>query len=243
MDKTMKKLTKSIICVACTIAFISCASKTSDSYDYIYDDSYDYTLDESQIIITEEDEESNENFLADIDPVELAPLYFLRKSKNTMKPLEVRKVALVPRTNALEFHFRETANDIAIILRKAERDKILEACNTFLSEYESKTLAHRKTNSKTAYFKSKCSVWYGLMSPNVGCEANEYFVNYEFVNKRPYLLIRFLPTRTTSDHGKNFTPKISLYMSPSQIRDFIEQIDQEKLEQSIEENRKKAYTY
>ena len=149
----MKKLTKSLICAACTIAFISCASKTSDSYDYTYDDSYDYTLDESQIIITEEDEESNENFLADIDPVELAPLYFLRKSKNTMKPLEVRKVALVPRTNALEFHFRETANDIAIILRKAERDKILEACNTFLSEYESKTLAHRKTNSKTAYLR------------------------------------------------------------------------------------------
>ena len=81
------------------------------------------------------------------------------------------------------------------------------------------------------------------MSPNVGCEANEYFVSHEFINKRPYLLIRFLPTRTTSDNGKNFTPKISLYMSPSQVRDFMEIMNQDNLEQTIEVNKKKAYTY
>ena len=239
----MKKLTKTLFLAVCTLSFISCASKSSDSYDYSYDDSYDYTLDESDIIIAEDKAESNENFLADIDPVELEPLYFLRKSRKTMKPLEVRKVALVPRTNAVEFHFRESANDIAIILRKAERDKILEGCQNFLDQYESKTLEHFKVNSKTAYFKSKCSLWYGLMSPNVGCEANEYFVSHEFIDKRPYLLIRFLPTRTTSDNGKNFTPKISLYMSPSQVRDFIEQMDQTHLEMTIQENKKKAYTY
>ncbi len=239
----MKKLTKSLFCAACALAFISCASKSSDSYDYSYDDSYDYTLDESELINFDNEQETDENFLADIGPVELAPLYFLKKSGNSLKPMEVRKVALVPRTNAVEFHFRDGANEIAVILRKAERDKILDACNKFLEKYESKTLEHMKVSNKTSYFKSKCSLWYGLMSPNIGCEANEYFISHEFINKRPYLLIRFLPTRTTSDHGKSFTPKISLYMSPSQIRDFIEQIDQEKLKQSIEENRKKAYTY
>ena len=163
MVTIMKKLTKTLLCAACTISFISCASKSQDTYDYSYDDSYDYTLDESEITF-EEEAESNENFLADIAPVDLEPLYFLRKSKKTMKPLEVRKVALVPRTNAVEFHFRETANDIAVIWRKAERDKILEACQNFLDKYENKTLEHFKVSSKTAYFKSKCSLWYGPTS-------------------------------------------------------------------------------
>ena len=242
MVTIMKKLTKTLLCAACTLSFLSCASKSQDTYDYSYDDSYDYTLDESEITF-EEETESNENFLADIAPVDLEPLYFLRKSKKTMKPLEVRKVALVPRTNAVEFHFRETANDIAVIWRKAERDKILEACQNFLDKYESRTLEHFKVSSKTAYFKSKCSLWYGLMSPSIGCEAAEYFVSHEFIDKRPYLLIRFLPTRTTSDNGKNFTPKVSLYMSPSQIRDFMEIMNQDNLEQTIELNKKKAYTY
>ena len=239
----MKKRIKTLFFAVCTLTFISCASTSADSYDYSYDESYDYTLDESEIIVAEEKAESNENFLADLNPVELAPIYFLRKSRKTMKPLEVKKVALIPRTNAFEFHFRESANDIAIILRKAERDKILAACQNFLDNYENKSLEHFRVSSKTAYFKSKCSLWYGLMSPNVGCEATEYFVSHEFVNKRPYLIIRFLATRTTSDNGKNFTPKISLYMSPSQIRDFMESINQDNLEQAIQENKRKAYTY
>ena len=32
-------------------------------------------------------------------------------------------------------------------------------------------------------------------------------------------------------------------MSPSQIRDFMEQMDQSKLEEYIQESKKKAYTY
>jgi len=239
----MKKITKCISCAACIVSLISCASKTSDSYDYSYDESYDYTLDESEIIISEDEYESNENFLADIAPVDLAPIYFLHKSGKNLKPREIRTIALVPRTNAVEFHFRESANEIAVIWRKAEREKILSACQTFLDNYENKTLEHKKVNSKTAYFKSNCSLWYGLMSPNVGCEATEYFVSHEFINKRPYLIIRFLPTRTTSDNGKNFTPKVSLYMSPSQIRDFMESMNQDNLEKTIQVNKTKAYTY
>ena len=238
MERKMKKLTTMLAATICTFMVISCASKDSaEDYDY----EYDYTQDEYGYI-NDTEPVSTEDFLANIDPVDLAPLYFLKKSGKKVVPKEVGKVGLVPRTNAVELHFRDGTNEIAIILRKAERDKILNACQKFLYQYEDKTIPHTKTNRKNAYFNSTCSVWYGLISTSNGCEKNNYYVIPEFIDKRPYLLIRFAPTKNTSGED-SFTPKISLYMSPSQIRDFMEQMDQTKLEEAIQENKKKAYTY
>ena len=235
----MKNTLFTLFSIILLFTFISCASKESTTYDY----TYDYTLDEDTFINEGDDREVGDNFLANIDPVYLPSLFFLKKSGKKMVPKEVSKVAIVPRTNAVEWHFYDGTNNIAIILRKAERDKIFEACNQFLEKYESKTLEHTKVGKKNAYFVSKCSVWYGLLSAANGCEANNYYVTHEFVNKRPYLLLRFLPTRSTDEDNYSYTPKISLYMSPSQIRDFLEQMSQEELEAAIQANKQKAYTY
>lgn len=238
MKSIMKKMAAALL--ASTIVFMlgSCASKNSgDDYDY----SYDYRNDEYEFI-NDEVPESNDNFLADIEPVDLAPVYFLRKHGKKVSPREVTKIALIPRTNAVEFHFRDGTNEIAIIWRKGERDMLLNACKKFLQQYDDKTIPHTKINKKNAYYSSICSLWFGLISTSNGCEKNTYYVIPEFIDKKPYLLIRFAPTRTTSGED-TYTPKISLYMSPQQVRDFIEQMDQEKLEEAIQVNKKKAYTY
>ena len=238
MKPIMKKITATLIASSIVFMFVSCASKDSaEDYDY----SYDYREDEYEFI-NDEVPESTEDFLADIGPVDLAPIYFLKKSGKKVSPREVTKVALIPRTNAVEFHFRDGTNEVAVIWRKAERDKILNACMKFLQQYEDKTLPHSKVNKKNAYFASTCSLWFGLISTSNGCVRNNYYVIPEFIDKKPYLLIRFAPTQTTSGQD-TYTPKISLYMSPQQIRDFLEQMDQTKLEEAIKENKKKAYTY
>ncbi len=234
----MKKLTTALLASMSLFMVISCASKdSSEDYDY----NYDYTQDEYGYI-NDTEPVATEDFLANIDPVELPSLFFLKKSGKKVTPKEVSKVGLIPRTNAVEMHLRTGTNEVAIILRKGERDKILNACQLFLDQYDAKTLPHTKINRKNAYFSSTCSVWYGLLSPSNGCERNNYYVICEFIDKRPYLLIRFAPTKNTSGED-SFTPKISLYMSPSQIRDFMEQMDQSKLEEYIQESKKKAYTY
>ena len=238
MKCIMKKTTAIIAATLISFLVISCASKDDSDYDY----TYDYTVDEESYI-NDVEPVATENFLANIEPIELESLFFLKKSGKKVKPREVTKVGLIPRTNAVEFHFRDGSNDIAVIWRKAERDKILEACNTFLQQYEGKTVPHVKINKKNAYFVSKCSLWFGLLSPVMGCEKNVYYVIPEFIDKKPYLLIRFVPTETTSENSNTYTPKVSLYMSPSQIRDFVEVMNQEKLEASIQEKKKKAYTY
>lgn len=235
--KQTKNITAVLTALAISFMVISCASKGTEDYDY----SYDYTEDES-IYINDTEPVSTDDYLANLDPVELESLYFLHKSGKKVTPKQVKRVYLVPRTNIVEIHLHDGVNNLVIIWRKAERDKIIEACKTFLQQYDEKTLPHTKITMKNAYFNSRCSLWYGVLTPSTGCEKNRYYMICEFINKKPYLLLRFAPTESTSDPGL-FSPKVSLYMSPSQIRDFLEVIDQENLEASIKESKEKAYTY
>ena len=233
----MKKLIPFFICI-CTL-FSLAACKSTDFEEDSYSD--DIIYDEEEPVVKKI--ESNDNYVADVDPVLLDELMLLTKSGSKLKAKEIRKVYFVPRNNNVELYFRDGVNEICLILEKAERDKILAACNQFLEEYDAKTLKHKKVNSKTAYYKSRCSLWFGIISNSTGSEKNEYFVNYEFIDKRPYLLIQTIPTRCEIPHEKDFTPKVKLYMSPSQIRDFIQQMNQENLESYLTETIEKAYTY
>ena len=87
---------------------------------------------------------------------------------------------------------------------------------------------------------SKCSLWFGVSGPTMGSEKNDYYINCEFIDKTPYLLIHFSSSRTTTNE---FTPKVSIYMSPTQIRTFLEEIKQENLEALVKTLEEKAYTY
>ena len=84
-------------------------------------------------------------------------------------------------------------------------------------------------------------MWYGVLTASIGCSNCSYFVTCEFINKRPYLIFKFQPSRC--DDGSAFTPTLTFYMSPTQIRDFMEVFNQESLEASIKTAREKAYTY
>lgn len=241
-----KTLIKTIILCALSMPLImSCASnKKSSKADYSYDDGNDYLEEESEDEYSEipiEVRPVSDDYLGDFDPIQLQSLMVLRKSGKKLNPKEYQKFYLVPRSNSVELTFRDVANEVSVIWSKPERDKIIEACNTFLKQYEEKTVPHQKVNSKTAYFKSKCSVWFGVLNADNGCSKNDYFVNCEFIDKRPYLVFKFIPTRC--DKVDAFTPKFALYMSPSQIREFLEVINQENLEALLKEKRERAYTY
>lgn len=231
----MKKL---ILFLLPFFIFISCNSTKVESYNYDDEDSYNYEESEEKLIQTPE---TSEDYLGDFDAIKMSELMFLTKTRKTVKPRQVSKVYLVPRSNTVELTFRDSVNEVTLSLNKSEREKMINVCNTFLEQYESKTVPHQKVNSKTAYLKSKMKVWYGVLSATVQCSSNDYFMNCEFINKKPYLLIQLIPSRC--DDKEEFTPKTALYMSPSQVRDFIEAMDQEYLNSYLEDLIEKAYTY
>lgn len=234
-EYNMKKI--GIILIITSMIFLSCASNKSQNIEEDYSEELNYTTKKSKNL----QPEISDNFLGDFEPVEMSPIMVLVKSKGSVKPKEIKNVYLIPRTNNVELRFRDIVNDVCIILNKAERDKIVLACETFLLQYEEKTVPHQKINEKTAYVSSKCSVWFGIVSSGNGCTKNDYYVNCEFIDKKPYLLLKFLPTRC--DNTSGFTPKIELYMSPTQIRTFLEEIKQENLEALVKTLEEKAYTY
>lgn len=215
---------------------ISCASNNINDYSEDYETEYpDFT----EAIIKPE---ITEDFLGDFDPIEMENLIFLKKINSTLSPKEINSIYLIPRTNTVELTFRDSVNTITVILNKIEREKIISACNTFLQQYDEKTLPHHKINSKTAYITSQCSLWFGVLSRSTGTSKNDYYINCEFIDKRPYLLLHFIPSRCENKTDV-FTPKASLYLSPTQVKDFIEQISQENLNILINELENKAYTY
>lgn len=228
----MKKIKYAFLLVP--FIFCACASNKVEDYDYTEDKYGDEAIIEQP--------EITDTFIGDFNIVKLDDMMFLQKSNGNVKPKEINTIYLVPRTNNVEFHFRDNINNLCIILDKAERDKIFAACETFLQQYEERTVPHQKVNAKTAYVNSQCSVWFGLLTPSTGCEKNDYYVNCEFINKQPYLLLHFVPSRC-KDVEDTFTPKISLYMSPSQIREFMTLLDQERLNSLVSGLKDKAYTY
>lgn len=231
----MKKIIPLFITLLC---LISCNSTKVENYTYDENDYYDSEESFSEEVIQPE---KSDDFLGDYNAIALNELMFLVKSKNEVKPKQISKIYLVPRSNTVEISFRDVLNEITISFNKAERNKIINTCNLFLEQYESRTVPHHKVNSKTAYLRSTVRVWYGVVNATVECSKNDYFINCEFINKKPYLLIRLTPTRC--DKKDEFTPKASLYLSPSQVRDFIKTLDQEYLNSFVEEYNTKAYTY
>ncbi len=234
------------------IAFmaVSCASTSksskAESYEQDYEDGlYDAGSEdqegEEEDAVADAAPEMTETFLGDFNPILVKETICLLKNGKKMRPKELSKTYLIPTNNNLEIHFRDIANQICIMLPQAEREKLVAAANQFLQEYETKTLSRGKVNRKTAYYVSKTPVYFGISGYSNGTDTCEYYANSEIFNKHAYFLLNFVPSRCTS--GSGFTPSEKLYFSPTQLKDFIEILDQEYLNSQVKELRQKAYSY
>lgn len=236
----------SIILSLLFILFASCASsKKTDIYTYNENDEDLYIDSESEIEeeIPIEAPEITENFIGDFNPVLLKTTITLLKSGKNMKPKELSKTYLIPSNNKIEIHFRDTVNQICIILDYNERSKIKDAATKFFEQYESKTLSREKVSKKTAYNVSETPVYFGVAGYGNGTEKCSYYTNSEVFNKHAYFLINFTSTRVDPEKGSGFTPSVRLYFSPNQLKDFLEILDQEYLNSQVKDLREKAYTY
>ena len=245
--EVLKKSTAVISLVLAAIMSVSCASKTKKEVAQPeFEDGLYVSEQEAQELAELEEElnapEMTDTYLGDFNAVSLKETICLMKVSKKMKPKELSKTFLIPRTNKIEIHFRDAANQVCIILDKAERDRITEAANQFLNEYESKTLHRDKVNRKSAYYVSKTAgVYFGISGYSNGTDHCEYYTNSEIFDKHAYFLLNFIASRT--EQGSGFTPKIKLYFSPTQLKDFLEILDQNYLNSQVEDLRKRAYTY
>ena len=247
----MKKIFSISLAIVLTAFLISCKSSKQEA-QYVYNeelDEYVLVTEDGEVIESASDEdvsllipEPTEDFIGDFDPIQLQSLMALTKSVGKLKPKELRKNYLVPRSNSVEFYYRDVVNEICFILDYEQRQKLIEAGKQFLQDHEDHAFKKHKITKKTAYYNSKCSFWFGVTSVVNGTDKNDYFVNYDIIDKHAYMLITFLPSRVKNDH-QLLTPKTTLYFSPSQVQELIEFLDQENLEKELATLIKRAYTY
>ena len=234
----MNRLIKYFICAACMLFLFSCASKQT-AYKYDDEDVDIYNLSENEKLV--EAPVISDDFLGDLDPLLVKNTMVLTKSSKGMKPLELSKTYLFPRYNTLDFTFRYGVNNINFTLNKNERSKLAATMEQFLAEYEAKVLPRHKVKSKNAYYNSTCPLRFGVASLNYVADDCKYWTNCQIIDKHAYFLIHF--SRTETRNSKEYTPQVNLYLSPSQIRDFLEILDQDYLTSQVQVLREKAYTY
>ena len=227
--------------IFCLIFFTACASKQTyeDENDVAYyAEGEEGAEDLSEIFVSPE---ITDDSLGNFNPIKIDSKVALVKSMDKLTPKQLDNNYLNPRNNTIELTFRYGVNITTIILDKKERTKIKEAAELFLSQYEAKELKRQKPKKNNAYFNSKCPFYWGVLSDSNTAPANDYFANYEIINKRAYFLLHFVPSRTKK--ADVFTPKTVLYFSPSQLKDFLDLVDQDYLNAQVQNLRDKAYTY
>ena len=116
----MKKIKLITFCAFAVFLFNSCASTkqnseySNESYDAEYDDVSEDTIG------TLRKPEATDDFLADLNPIQIENVIMLVKSGKSVKPKEITKTYLIPTNNTVELHFRDTINAVCVIFNKKE---------------------------------------------------------------------------------------------------------------------------
>ena len=182
------------------------------------------------------------NFLGDYEPIALEDLMGLSNEMNKVRPLEI-KTFFVPRRNTVEFYFRLGVNSIALVLDEKTREEWLDSIEDYLEDYaDEEFLAQYKPTKRNAYENGAISISWGLLGPNHTAKSASYWTNYSYLENKPYFYIYIVPA-SDKDASDMYSPKTSIYFSPSQLESVKDVLNQENLLKYIEELDTKAYEF
>ncbi len=216
----MSKRIITAVLVILSIFIVSCASSSRVTIDNPYPD-----------------------FLADIPPFDLEQPSFYGKVFTKLKLYRAQKLALIPRRNRVELYYRSGVNAYCIIMPQHARQTIIDSTVQFAKDWDEKNLVVQKATAKNAYGVSLVDLWFGVSGPINGAEDVPMYVNYLFVDEKPYLVLRF-PTKLCKDSHDLYTPYEEIYLTREQAEKLCTIIDQSALEALVEERQEKTiYEY
>ncbi|MBR6341417.1 MAG: hypothetical protein IKR64_05920 [Treponema sp.] len=178
--------------------------------------------------------ERDETFIADIDQfvVETYPLY-ASFSMNNPKIYEFNFI-FSPRNNYLFIRGRIGIDQVEAGFSYNERQKLIQAKNLYLKDYETNSFTKEKPSKKNAY--STGHVFFRWGSAGLTHSANTpYITNVQFIRDgKPYFRLLFEQTKEDDDSG-NYSPRINVYISPAQWDQILAACNQEHLVELTDE--------
>lgn len=183
------------------------------------------------------------DFLADMPPLDLEAPFFYGKVLTKLKLYNAKSLSLIPRRNRVEMHYRSGANAYCIIFPQHARQTIIDSTLKFAEDWDAKNLTVQKATAKNAYGVSLVDLWFGVSGPINGAEDVPMYVNYLFVEEKPYLVLRF-PTKLCKGSHDLYTPYEEIYLTREQAEKLCTILDQSALEALVEEKQEKTiYEY
>ena len=226
-------------------ALSSCkTSSTSDAVLAAYGDtgSYQSTAIGTGTALPTGNAQKYPTFVADIDPIQLDEFFGMSLSFNKLKVKQISKFYFVPRSNNIEIYYRSGANSLCLIFGQQAREGIISAATKFIEMQEASTLVDAKPTSANAFYSGACEVFWGVATPANGTTKGSFHANCKFIDGLPYFVLRFPSTLATTSQN-TYSPYEELYFSPTQLKFFCEQIQQENLQARVDEVASRAFVY
>ncbi len=172
--------------------------------------------------------ERNETFIADVNAFDVE-VFHLYTTLNMGKPkISDFSVYFAPRTNYLFINGRVGADQIRVGFDYKERQSITAAVNKYLVDYENGTIPNAKPSKKNAYSKGDVLIEWGMVGLSHEVDTT-YITNAQYLEPdKPYFRIFF---NSATEEGEEYvnSPRVSIFISPSQWEKIVEACNQERL--------------
>ncbi|MBO4639033.1 MAG: hypothetical protein J5710_04690 [Treponema sp.] len=178
--------------------------------------------------------ERSETFIADINAFEVDTFHLYSSSNLNNPKINDFEVLFIPRTNEILVTGKVSVNIIQIVFSYKERQNLAEAHAKYLDALNANAIPDVKPKAKNAYSKGKTTVLWGAMGPTHEVDTN-YYTNAQYLEpNKPYFKITCESAQVQGvEHVSS--PKICLYISPSQWEQIMEACNQEHLVEMTDE--------
>ena len=205
-----KTLLTFIIALSVLLSFTSCASKEKPP------------------------RERDETFVADIDQfvVETLPLY----ASFSMNKPKIQEFTFIffPRSNYIFVRGRVGIDQVEAGFSYNERQKLIQAKDLYLQEYETNSFSKEKPSKKNSYSTGDVYFRWGSAGLTHSTDTT-YMTNVQYIlDGKPYFRLLFEQAKEDDGSG-NSSPRINVYISPAQWETILEACSQERLEAMTDE--------
>jgi hypothetical protein len=179
--------------------------------------------------------------LGDFSPFELGDAISVWKDGDDVTPCEMT-LYCVPRTNKIEIHFSRHINKIALMMN-AENCAEFERCvGLYMDDYNSGHFDKNHEPTKdNAYGMTKTGIAWGVFGYSYNADVKTRF-NYEIIGGKPYFSM-FLDSGLANDQSDVYSPKMTMYFSPSQLETIMELTDSNSIAAHIKALEEEAYSF
>ena len=180
--------------------------------------------------------------IADMDAMSLGSLSFYEKSFGKLKQRTFSRFFVAPRRNTVELWYRDGINAETIVLKQGARVAVVEAVKAFVQEWEDHTLQNVKAKANNAYSSGYMDFSFGVVSAAHDLKDIPFYMNCIFMEGQPYLVMR-IPSQKVKGEESLYSPYTEVYFSRTQAEMLAERLNQEYLEQLVQDNTLKEYSY